>query len=279
MAKRNQIMTVQGRDITISRIDDEDYISLTDMVGDGKRASLVIQNWLRNKNTLEFLGVWEKSYNPNFKGFKFEAFYNQAGLDRFAISVTEWIEETDAIGIITKRGRGGGTYAHRDIAFEFGSRISAEFKLFLIRDYLALKEDAYKQQRLQWNYQRFLSKVNYRLHTDTIKEHIIPKIQTQQRKVQDWIIYAEEADLLNMAVFGMTAKQWRSENPELAKTGNIRDHSDIAQLNVLSNLEAINALLIERKMTKEERFQLLAQAAISQYQKLAGREDMKYLDQ
>ncbi|MCB0852495.1 MAG: KilA-N domain-containing protein [Bacteroidetes bacterium] len=276
MAKTKQKITVSGREITITQIQKEDYISLTDMVGEDKRSSLVIQNWLRNKNTLEFLGVWEKTYNPNFKGFKFEAFYNQAGLDRFAISVTEWIEETDAIGIITKRGRGGGTYAHRDIAFEFGSRISAEFKLFLIRDYIRLKEEESKKQKLQWNYQRFLAKVNYRLHTDTIRDKIIPRLQ--DRKDKQWLVYADEADLLNMAVFGQTARQWREDNPEQARNGNIRDYADIIQLNVLANLESLNSVLIDQGMDKESRFELLSQTAITQYRRLAEHQDLKYLD-
>ncbi|MCB0841177.1 MAG: KilA-N domain-containing protein, partial [Bacteroidetes bacterium] len=275
MAKTKQKITVSGREITITQIQKEDYISLTDMVGEDKRSSLVIQNWLRNKNTLEFLGVWEKTYNPNFKGFKFEAFYNQAGLDRFAISVTEWIEETDAIGIITKRGRGGGTYAHRDIAFEFGSRISAEFKLFLIRDYIRLKEEESNKQKLQWNYQRFLAKVNYRLHTDTIRDKIIPRLQ--DRKDKQWLVYADEADLLNMAVFGQTARQWREDNPEQARNGNIRDYADIIQLNVLANLESLNSVLIDQGMDKESRFELLSQTAITQYRRLAEHQDLKYL--
>jgi len=260
-------INVQGQDITIRSINNEDYISLTDMVQDGKRAALVIQNWLRNKNTLEFLGVWERNYNPDFKVFKFEAFYNEAGLDRFAISVGEWIEATGAIGIVTKRGRGGGTYAHRDIAFEFGSRISAEFKLFLIRDYIRMKEERYSQQRLTWNYHRFLTKVNYRLHTDTIKEHIIPKLQESEAD-QSWIAYAEEADILNMAVFGMTAKQWKVRNPELAKQGNQRDFADLAQLNVMANLESLNSFLIEQGMDKEERYEILVKTSLSQYRRL-----------
>ncbi|RMG17388.1 MAG: KilA-N domain-containing protein [Bacteroidetes bacterium] len=276
MANKHLIISVEGREIALTQIQNEDYISLTDMVGKDKRASLVIQNWLRNKNTLEFLGVWERNYNPNFKGFKFEAFYNQAGLDRFAISVTEWIEGTNAIGIITKRGRGGGTYAHRDIAFEFGSRISAEFKLFLIRDYIRLKEEQYNRQKLEWNYQRFLTKVNYRLHTDTIRDVIIPKLQVG--KDLQWLVYADEADLLNMAVFGQTAKQWREANPEQAKEGNVRDFANIIQLNVLANLESLNAVLIEEGRNKEERYELLAKTAISQYTRLAEQKDITYLD-
>lgn len=274
--EKPKIITVKDRRIAIKRIQNEDYFSLTDMVGDGKRASLVVQNWLRGKNTLEFLGVWEKNYNPEFKVFKFEAFFNQAGLDRFAISVKEWITETNAVGIISKQGRGGGTYAHRDIAFEFGSRISAEFKLFLIRDYIRLKEEESSRSQLTWDYQRFLAKVNYRLHTDTIRDLIIPKLQTNKNR--EWLIYADEADLLNMAVFGMTAKEWRSQNPKLAQQGNMRDFADLVQLNVLANLESVNAMLIEQGVEKEKRFEMLAKTAISQYQRLAKHEGLKGLD-
>ena len=222
------------------------------MVDNSKRASLVIHNWLRNKNTLAFLGVWEKLFNPIVKGFKFEAFYNEAGLDSFAISVSEWLEETEAIGLRVKRGRGGGTYAHRDIAFVFGSRIS---QLYLIRDYIQLKE-----------HRRFLSKVNYRLQTEMIKDRLLPALKANNRR--DWIIYAEEADMLNMAVFGLTAKEWRQANPELAKKENLRDAADLTQLQVLSNLESLNSVLIGKHIDKYARFELLAETAVSQYQKL-----------
>ncbi len=272
---KNQVIHVSGREIAIHRVNDEDYICLTNMVTDNRRAGMVIANWLRNKNTLEFLGVWEKLYNPNFKVLKFENFFSQAGLDRFTISVKEWVEETGAIGIISKAGRGGGTYAHRDIAFEFGSRISPEFKLFLIRDYIRLKEEEYSQHKLTWNYQRFLTKVNYRLHTNTIRDHILPRLQAP--KGQEWVTYANEADLLNMAVFGVTARQWREENPEKAQKGNIRDFADILQLNVLANLESLNSVMIERGAPKEKRFELLSQTAISQYKRLAENNDLNFL--
>ena len=274
--EKPKIITVKDRKIAIQRVGEEDYISLTDMVGKDKRPGAVIQNWLRNKNTLEFLGVWEQMYNSKFKVLEFEYFYDQAGLDRFVISVKEWTSRTNAVGIISKQGRGGGTYAHRDIAFEFGSRISAEFKLFLIRDYIRLKEEESSRSQLTWDYQRFLAKVNYRLHTDTIRDRIIPKLQTDKNR--EWLIYADEADLLNMAVFGMTAKEWRSQNPKLAQQGNMRDFADLVQLNVLANLESVNAMLIEQGVEKERRFEMLAKTAISQYQRLAKHEGLKGLD-
>lgn len=269
MAKKNQVILVGGEEISIKRIEDEDYISLTDMVGTKGRSGSVIQNWLRGRNTLEFLGVWERLFNVNFKVLEFEYLFSQSGLNRFTLSVKEWTETTNAIGIISKAGRNGGTYAHRDIAFEFGTFISPEFKLLLFRDYQRLKEEEYSRLKLEWNYQRFLTKVNYKLHTDTIKEVIIPRIQHQQSRTPDWIVYAEEADLLNMAVFGLTAKQWREENPELAKKGNIRDYAELVELNVLANIESTNAILIERGMNKEDRFQILSQASLSQYRRLS----------
>ena len=279
MAKKNQTINVDGLDITIKRIDEKDYISLTDMAGRRSgRPSLVIANWLRNKDTIAFLGLWEKLFNPDFKGFEFEAFKTQAGSNSFAISPKDWIEKTNAIGIVSKPGRYGGTYAHRDVAFEFGSYVSPEFKLLLINDYQRLKEEQYSRQKLEWDYQRYLTKVNYRLHTDTIKEVIIPRIQAQQNKTPDWLIYAEEADMLNVALFGMTAKQWREENPEQAQKGNIRDFADIAQLNVLANLESTNAILIDQGLGKEQRFTILAQAAVSQYRRLVQYDDIKQIE-
>ena len=277
MAKEKQAIHVEGREISLRQINDEDYLSLTDMVGDSRRSSLVIQNWLRGKNTLDFLGEWERNFNPDFKGFKFEAFYNQAGLDRFALSVSEWIEETAAIGIVSKRGRYGGTYAHRDIAFEFGTRISAKFKLFLIRDYIQLKEAQYKSKNQTWDYGRFLSKVNYRLHTDTIRDHILPRLQIPKNR--EWVAYAEEADLLNMAVFGQTAKQWREAHPEAAQKGNIRDFASIEELTVLANLEGLNAYLIRKGASKEGRYLALAEEAINQYKRLASYDSSGYLEE
>ena len=277
MAKRrkNQIITVQGSDITITQIQEADFICLTDMVRNLENGSKILESWFRNKNTLDFLGVWERLHNPNFNSREFSGIMQEAGLNRFFISAKQWIDKTGAIGIIAKSGRYGGTYAHEDIAFEFGAAISPEFKLLLIKEFKRLKLEEYSRQKLEWNYQRFLTKVNYRLHTDTIKDHILPRLKAP--KNQEWIVYADEADLLNMAVFGMTAKEWREANPELAKKGNIRDHSEIVQLNVLANLESLNAVLIEQGMEKQERFDLLSQTAISQYQRLAQNEDLKRL--
>ena len=248
------------------------------MVQNHKRPNEIIRNWLRTRNTLNFLGAWESLYNPNFKPVEFDGLMRYAGDPSFTMSVKEWQETTGGIGIFAKRGRNGGTYAHRDIAFKFGASISASFELLLIREFQRLKAEEYSRQKLEWSYQRFLTKVNYRLHTDMIKEHIIPRIQAQQNRTPEWLIYADEADLLNMAVFGLTAKQWREENPEQAKRGNVRDSADIAQLNVLANLESMNAILIERGMDKEGRFEILSQAAISQYRRLAQNDQLKRIE-
>ncbi|MCB0214119.1 MAG: KilA-N domain-containing protein, partial [Anaerolineae bacterium] len=269
--KKNQIITVEGQEITIKQVDNEDYISLTDMAGRGEKGSEIIRNWMRTRSTVLFLMEWEVMYNPDFNLVESHQIRDEASSGEsitFVLSVKEWIERTNAKGIVSKPGRYGGTFAHKDIAFEFGLRISPRFKLHLIREFQRLKEEEYSRQQLEWNYQRFLTKVNYRLHTDTIKDHIIPMIQKQRENALDWVIYAEEADLLNMAVFGMTARQWREQNPEDAKKGNMRDFAEIAQLHVLANLEGTNAILIEHGMTKEERFEILAQAAISQYKRL-----------
>lgn len=276
MSKEKQIIQVEGREVTLIRVGEEDYISLTDMVGDKGRSGAVIQNWMRNRNTLEFLGIWEKLFNPTFKVLEFEYFFSQAGLNRFTLSIKEWKEKTNAKGIFSKAGRGGGTYAHRDIAFEFGTFISPEFKLLLIRDYQRLKENEYNLQKLEWNYGRFLSKVNYRLHTDTIRDHILPRLQISKNK--EWAAYAEEADLLNMAVFGQSAKEWRDAHPKAAKTGNIRDYASIAELTVLANLEGLNAYLIRKGASKEGRYLALAEEAINQYKRLASYENNRYLE-
>ncbi len=272
MASENQIIHVEGQKILIKKIDNEDYISLTDMAGRGERGTEVIRNWMRTRSTVLFLTEWEIMYNDSFNlveshQIKKEAF---SGEDiTFVLSIKEWIARTNAKGIVAKTGRYGGTFAHKDIAFEFGLRISPRFKLHLIREFQHLKTEEYSRQKLEWNYQRFLTKVNYKLHTDTIKDIIIPRIQHQQSRTPDWIVYAEEADLLNMAVFGLTAKQWREENPELAKKGNIRDYAELVELNVLANIESTNAILIERGMNKEDRFQILSQASLSQYRRLS----------
>lgn len=242
---------VQSVKVGITNQNGEDYICITDMAlakADASRAADIIKNWIRTRSTLEFLGTWEKIYNPNFKVVEFDHFKSQAGLPSFVLSPTQWVEKTNAIGIFAKAGRYGGTYAHKDIAFEFGSAISAEFKLYLIKEFQRLKADENDRLKLEWNLQRTLAKVNYKIHTDAIKENLIPE---QLSKAQIQFLYADEADLLNVALFGMTAKQWRDSNPE--KEGNIRDQATIEQLVVLSNLESINAVLIHQGLNQSER--------------------------
>ena len=259
-------ITVQNTEITVLSYNDKEYISLTDMAN-GKqsesRAADIIKNWLRNRYTIEFLGTWEMIHNPNFNVVEFDHFRMQAGLPTFAISASEWIEKTNAIGIIVKKGRYGGTYAFKDIAFEFGTAISVTFKLYLIEEFQRLKEE--EQKLLGWTAKRELSKINYRIHTDAIKSHLIPEEITS---VQASIIYAEEADVLNVAMFGMTAKQWREANPDLK--GNIRDYATINELICLSNMENINAVLINDGVPQGERLMKLNQIAIQQMQILEG---------
>ena len=253
-------ITVQNTEITVLSYNDKDYISLTDMAN-GKqsesRAADIIKNWLRNRYTIEFLGTWEMIHNPNFKVVEFDHFRMQAGLPTFVISASEWIEKTNAIGIIVKKGRYGGTYAFKDIAFEFGTAISVTFKLYLIEEFQRLKEE--EQKLLGWTAKRELSKINYRIHTDAIKSHLIPEEITS---AQANIIYAEEADVLNVAMFSMTAKQWREANPDLK--GNIRDYATINELICLSNMENINAVLINDGVPQGERLVKLNQIAIQQ---------------
>ncbi|MCB0850667.1 MAG: KilA-N domain-containing protein [Bacteroidetes bacterium] len=275
MAKKNQIIiTVQEREITVLQVKDEDYISLTDMARKfHEKTSVPIENWLKNRSTLDFIDIWEKFYNPDFNSQQMVGIKYRISENSYYLSVKKLIDETNAIGITSRAGRYGGTYAHRDIAFEFASWLSAEFKFYLIKEFQRLKED---ENNRQWDYQRFLTKVNYRLHTDTIRDHILPALQAPKNR--EWVIYADEADLLNMAVFGQTARQWREANPELAKNGNMRDYADIIQLNVLANLESLNSVLIERKVDKEKRFQLLAETALSQYKRLSEQENLKRLE-
>jgi hypothetical protein len=268
-------ITVEGAEITVIQNDSKDYISLTDMANskDGEsRAADVIKNWLRNRYTLEFLGTWEQINNKDFKVVEFDHFKMQAGLPNFVLSVSEWIEKTNAIGMIVKMGKYGGTFAHRDIAFEFGSAISASFKLYLITEFQRLKADENDRLKLEWNLQRTLAKVNYHIHTDAIKENLIPK---ELSKSQISLVYANEADLLNMALFGLTAKQWRDKNPN--KDGNVRDQATIEQLVVLSNLESINAVLINQGLSQSERLQQLNQIAITQMKSLVANQHMKKL--
>ena len=242
MSRHTTTITVQNVPVTVMQVDQSDYISLTDMAKartDSTRAADVIKNWLRTRSTLEFLGTWEVMYNPNFKVVEFDHFKNEAGLHTFTLSAKEWIEKTNAIGMYVQAGRYGGTYAHKDIAFEFGSAISPIFKLYLLKEYQRLKDDENDRLKLEWNAKRFLSKNNYIIHTDAVKNYVLP--QSNYSKNKEWLAYADEADLLNVALFGCTAKAWRDANPELAKKSNIRDYASISELTVLSNLETHNA--------------------------------------
>lgn len=239
MAKSQKII-VKGTEITILKEGQYDFISLTDMLK-AKDGDFFISDWLRNRNTVEFLGIWETIYNPDFNCGEFAIIKSQAGLNSYKISAKEWVEKTNAIGLRASAGRYGGTYAHKDIAFEFGMWISAEFKIYLIKEFQRLKADENDRLKLEWNFQRTLAKVNYHIHTDAIKENLIPAELT---KNQISFVYANEADMLNMALFGQTAQEWRSKNPEAE--GNIRDQATIEQLVVLSNMESINAILINQ---------------------------------
>ena len=269
--KKNRIITVQDIPITITQEKLEDYICITDIAAaksDDYRAADVVKNWMRNRSTLEFLGTWESIYNSNFKVVEFDHFKQQAGLHTFVLSVSEWIEKTNAIGMFVKKGRYGGTFAHKDIAFEFASAISPVFKLYLIKEFQRLKQEENDRQKLEWNAKRFLTKNNYLIQTDAIKNYIIPVCN--YREDLKWIPYAEEADLLNVALFGFTAKMWRESNPELAKNSNVRDHATIHELTVLSNLETHNAQMIREGKSKEERFLILNEIALYQIDVLAA---------
>ena len=266
-------ITVIDTEITIIRVAERDYISLTDMANAKEsvsRAADIIKNWLRNRYTLEFLGTWEQINNPEFKVVEFDHFKSQAGLPGFVLSASEWIEKTDAVGIIVKKGKYGGTYAHKDIAFEFGSAISVLFKLYLINEFQRLKEE--EQKQLGWSAKRELAKINYHIHTDAIKQNLLPAELTAQ---QTSIVYASEADVLNIALFGKTAKQWRDANPELK--GNIRDYSSINALICLSNMENINAVLINDGISQKDRLIRLNKIAIQQMKILASVGNKKFL--
>ena len=268
-------ITVENTDITIINIEELDYISLTDMAGakeNGIRAADVIKNWLRNRYTIEFLGTWEMIHNPDFKVVEFDHFKMQAGLPSFVLSCSEWIEKTNAIGIIVKKGKYGGTYAHKDIAFEFGSAISVPFKLYLIEEFQRLKEA--EQTQLGWSAKRELAKINYRIHTDAIKQNLIPPELTPSQKSY---VYADEADMLNVAMFGVTAKDWRDANPDLK--GNIRDYATINQLICLSNMENLNAVFINDGLPQSERLEKLNKIAIQQMKVLENVEDRNLLSE
>lgn len=271
--KKNQL-SVQGTIISVKEQEKIDFISLTDIARakNPDEPKDVVKNWLRNKNTIEYLGLWEQINNPNFKGVEFDTFRTEAGLNSFTMSPNKWIESTNAIGIKSSAGRYGGTFAHRDIAFEFASWISAEFKLFLIKEFQRLKDEEIQTKSLEWNLTRSLTKINYQIHTDAIKDNLIPQIL---KKEQSGYVYASEADILNIALFGMTASQWREINSD--KDGNIRDYATVEQLIVLSNMESMNAELIKQKLSQLERIGLLNAMAISQMKSLTQNKTMKKL--
>jgi hypothetical protein len=275
MSKKSKVIQVQNIPITVVTQSGKDFISLTDMAKakEGEaRAADIIKNWIRTRTTLEFLGTWEYMFNPNFKVVEFDHFKMQAGLPSFVLSPGQWIEKTNAIGMYANSGRYGGTFAHKDIAFEFGSAISPVFKLYLIKEFQRLKEDETDRLKLDWNLQRTLAKVNYRIHTDAIKENLIPKELTRQ---QINFVYANEADMLNMALFGITAKDWREANPKTE--GNMRDAASIEQLVVLSNMESINAVLIHQGLPQSDRLQQLNKIAITQMKSLVNSRQMTKL--
>lgn len=263
---------VQDTEITIVTYNEKDYISLTDMVRNIENGLALIEKWLRNKNTIEFLGIWEEMYNPYFNSPEFEGIKNEAGLNRFVLSVKQWVEKTNSRGIIAKAGRYGGTYAHKDIAFEFASWVSPQFKLYLLKEFQRLKEE--EQTQIGWSAKRELSKINYHIHTNAIKQNLIPSKVTP---AQICIIYANEADVLNVALFGMTAKQWRENNSDCK--GNIRDYATINELICLSNMESLNAVFIEQGMPQSERLIKLNQIAIQQMSILesTGNGERKFL--
>ena len=277
---KNRIITVQNVPIAVSAEELDDYICITNIAGaksDQSRAADIIRNWLRNRTTLEYLSVWEQLYNPNFKVFESEHFKKRAGLLTFTPSISEWVEQTGAIGLYVKRGKYGGTYAHKDIAFEFASAISPTFKLYLIKEFQRLKEEENDKKQIEWDAKRFLSKNNYLIQTDAVKNYLIP--QNTYNENLEWLVYAEEADILNVALFGFTAKAWREANPELAGKNNVRDYATVNELTVLSNLETHNAHMIREGKDKEERFKVLKEIAEYQLGILNAAEHIKTNDE
>ena len=262
-------MTVKDTEITVIQIDNNDYLCLTDMLK-AKDGDFFITDWLRNRNTLEYIGIWEKVYNPNFNYGEFAIIKSQSGLNSFKISVKEFVAKTNAISLQAKAGRYGGTYAHKDIAFEFAMWISPEFKIYIVKEFQRLKE--IEQDKIGWSAKRELAKINYHIHTDAIQQNLIPPELSDKQKS---FIYADEADMLNVAMFGMTAKQWREQNPDLK--GNIRDYSTINQLICLSNLENLNAVFIHDGLSQKERLIKLNKIAIAQMQVLENSQDRKLL--
>lgn len=276
--KVESVIHADGVDIAVVTTvgSEEDYISLTDMARHKNPIAPkdVVKNWLRLRSTIDFLGLWEELNNPNFKGVEFDAFKSHAGENSFTLSPQQWIKSTNAIGLISKSGRyGGGTYAHKDIAFEFASWLSPEFKLYIIKDYQRLKEDEGHRLALDWNVKRILAKANYRIHTDAIKMNLIPP---ELPRVQQGYVYADEADVLNVALFGKTAKQWKQENPGVK--GNMRDFASIEQLLVLANLENINALLIEQGVPQQERLEKLHATALYQIETITDSKSARVLN-
>jgi hypothetical protein len=271
---KNRKLEVRGTEVTLYTDDQKDFISLTDIARyrDSERSDYILQNWKRNRSTIEFIGLWEQFNNPNFNSIEFDGIKNLSGSNSFSLTPKRWIEATNAIGIVSKTGRYGGTFAHRDIAFEFATWISAEFKFYLINEFQRLKQGESDRQKLDWNLQRTLAKVNYIIHTDAIKERLIPEKLTGK---QTSLVYATEADLLNMALFGKTAADWRAENPD-AK-GDMRDDATLEQLVVLSNLESINAVLIRQGLDQSERLKQLNQIAITQMTSLVNNVNLKKL--
>ncbi len=271
-------LNVNELEVVLYKQGEEEYISLTDMAKfrDPERSDYIIQNWMRTRSTIEFLGLWEQLNNQDFKPIEFDGFKNEAGSNSFTLTPKKWIEATNSIGIISKSGRYGGTYAHKDIAFEFASWLSPTFKLYLITEYQRLKEVETNQYNLEWNVKRILSKTNYHIHTDAVKNFIIP--EKNYEKDKEWIAYAEEADLLNVALFNCTAKDWRDANPGLAnKSMNIRDIASINELAILSNLETLNAQMIKEQVDKSLRFTKLKEIAIYQLTVLNEKDFMKAL--
>jgi len=267
-------IVVKGVDVGYKTIAQDNYISLTDIAKykNSENPNDVIKNWLRNRMTIEFLGIWEELNNPNFNPVEFDGFRKEAGLNSFVLSPTKWIEKTNAVGMIVSAGKYGGTYAHNDIAMEFANWVSVEFRLYMIKEFQRLKSDENKRHSLEWNLQRTLAKINYKIHTDAIRAEIIPNTITKE---QASFVYADEADLLNVALFGKTAKQWREQNPDLK--GNMRDYATLEQLVVLSNMESINALLIRQGLSQSQRLIQLNATAITQMKSLMNNKEIKLL--
>ncbi len=273
---KNKTIIVKGLEVVTFKKNEKDFISLTDIARykDKERTNYIIQNWMRNRDTIEFLGLWEKLNNPQFKSIEFDAFKSQAGLNSFSLTPQRWVESTKAMGLVSKAGRyGGGTFAHKDIAFEFATWISPEFKLFLIKEFQRLKDEENERLILGWDAKRLLTKINYHIHTDAIKENLIPPFISKQKET---IIYANEADVLNVALFGMTAKEWRDKNPKTE--GNIRDYADVTQLVCLANLESLNAEYIRAGLSQNERLRKLNASAITQMKSLLNNPSVKRLE-